>query len=346
MVCMTKGTFFRAPSPSPPVATRSAAAFQSDMDLAQQLPPLSTLTPISTLPNVPPDRPPDPTISVLFPETTPYRVPNNPFRGPPTSALKEAHKQSINEALSDIRRSFLYTLDELLEFDGKSVGVDFSTENFNAAVIIVIATIEWGYYPARDQTPLNTNNWAKLSCALLAAIGWGYHRQYTTEQESNLDNVRAKTLDPNPLAPEYPTLFHWLAATAEEVTQHTKPGQEGYQDWYAHIKKRFTEKATKAVAADINEKWLAWKANELDRLAKAHQTVIAAEARKGGDEYFIVTAARVGLHCTPSNSPARNTTQTPTITTGRKHTVSGSSRNPRRRRTPTSRFSWLRPLTA
>jgi hypothetical protein len=73
------------------------------MEVDQQLPPLSTLTPISTLINVPPDRPPDPSISLLFPDTAAYRVPNNPFRGSLPKALKEAHNVALREALNDVR---------------------------------------------------------------------------------------------------------------------------------------------------------------------------------------------------------------------------------------------------
>ena len=61
-------------------------------------------------------------------------------------------------------------------------------------------------------------------------------------------------MDPNPLAPDYPTLFHRLATTAEDVAQHIKPGQEGYQEWFASIKNDFTKKATKAAASEVEKR--------------------------------------------------------------------------------------------
>src|ERR1700679_1487500 len=82
------------------------------MDLNPQLPPLSTLTPIVTLQNVPPDRPPDPSISVLFPEATPFCVPGNPFRGPLSKVLEKTHRRSLSEALNGIRGSLLFTPDK------------------------------------------------------------------------------------------------------------------------------------------------------------------------------------------------------------------------------------------
>src|SRR6266849_8082719 len=172
------------------------------MDLDPQLPPLPTLTPISTLQNIP-DIPSEPSISVLFPEITPYRVLNNPFRGPFAGALNETHKSSLSEALSDIRSPFLFTLNGPLTFDGKPVGDDTTTDNFNAAAITVIAALERGYYPARDHTPLSTSDWAQLACALIAAVGRGYHCQYITTQESTLDKARAEATDSAPLAPGY-----------------------------------------------------------------------------------------------------------------------------------------------
>ncbi|KAF8500745.1 hypothetical protein F5888DRAFT_1298123 [Russula emetica] len=163
---------------------------------------------------------------------------------------------------------------------------------------------------------------------MLAAIGRGYHRQYATEQDSNLGKARAEATDPDPLTPDYPTLFHRLAATAEDVAQHVKPGQAGYQDWYANIKKDFTEKATKAAAAEVDEKWLVWKAKELDRLARTHDTEIAAEGRKRGTKYFIAMASRLGLRCIPAESTESaidSAIDPPTTTTGKKRTISGSA---------------------
>ena len=296
------------------------------MDVNPLPPLLQTLTPITTLQNVPPDRPPDPSISILFPENTRYRVLNNPFRGPLSKGLKKAHKVSLSEALSSIRGPSLFAPDAPFNFDGESVGADTSTESFNAAVTTVIASIECGYYPTRDPTPLDASNWARLSCTLIAAIGRGYNRQYATDQEANLGKARAEAIDADPLSPDFPTLFHRLAATAEDVAQHIKPGQEGYQDWYAHIKKDFTTKATKAAAAEVDEKWLKWKANELDRLARTHDAEMAAEARKGGKKYFIAMASRLGLKCTAADSATGTNNPSPPITTaGKKRTASGSA---------------------
>ena len=203
------------------------------------------------------------------------------------------------------------------------MGASISTDDFNTAATTVIAVIERGYHPTRNPTPLDASDWAKLACALLAAIGRGYHCQQVPGQETKLDKARAEALDPNPLTPDYPTFFHRLAATAEDVVQHVKPGQVGYQDWYANIKKGFNEKATKAAAAEVDEKWLTWKANELDRLAMAHETEIAAEARKGREKYFIATASRLGLCCTSTGSVDTNNSTPPV--SGRKRTASGSA---------------------
>ena len=154
------------------------------MALTPQLPPLPTLTLSSTLLSIPPEKPPDPSISMLFPENTPYRVPNNPFRGTLPKTRKKEHREALNDALMDMRATFLYSTEGPIEFDGASVGIDMSTENFNAAVTTVIAAIERGYYSTRDPTPLGTSEWARLSCTILAAVGRGYHRQYSTEHES------------------------------------------------------------------------------------------------------------------------------------------------------------------
>jgi hypothetical protein len=252
----------------------------------------------------PPDKTSDPSISVLFPENTLYRVPDNPFRGPLPQKLEKDHKKALQEALNLIKAPFFFSLEKPLKFDGVYVGIDMSSETFNAAVITVIAAIERGYYSSRSPTPLSPTEWARLSCAVLAAVGQGYHRQYTTEQESLLEKVRAEAIDPNPLTKNNPSLFHCLASIADDVSQHVGTDQEGYQDWYLTIKEEFNKKATKAAAEEVDEKWLQWKANQIDRLANDFRQEIADRVGKDDIEYFIEAGQRLGLHITRNVSTA------------------------------------------
>ena len=124
------------------------------MELSPQLPPLPTLTLNSTQLNAPPEEPPDPLISMLFLENTEYRAPNNPFRGSLLKVRNREHKEALQEALKGIRASFLFSTERVLEFDGACVGVSASADDFTAAVTLVIAAIERGYYSSRDPTPL------------------------------------------------------------------------------------------------------------------------------------------------------------------------------------------------
>jgi len=57
---------------------------------------------------------------------------------------------------------------------------------------------------------------------LLTAIGRGYHRQYNAKKESTLDRVRAETTDLNLLFKKNPTLFHRLAAIADDIGTHVR----------------------------------------------------------------------------------------------------------------------------
>ena len=112
------------------------------------------------------------------------------------------------------------------------------------------------------------------------AIGRGYHWQYATDQDANLEKVRAETIDPDPLSPQFPTLFHRLATTVGDVSHHIGTDQEGYQNWYLTIKQLFMEKATKAATVEVDEKWLLWKADQIDRHGATYETEIAAKMRK------------------------------------------------------------------
>jgi len=135
------------------------------------VPPLPpTLTPaLETF--VPPDIPPIPSLSMLFPENTPYRVPINPFRGKITKGLGEKHQKALQDALGSVRGPFLFNTEQPYCFNGDSVSADISTDSFNAAVTTIIAAIERGYCANRDPNPLDASDWARLSCAILAAVG-------------------------------------------------------------------------------------------------------------------------------------------------------------------------------
>ena len=242
------------------------------MELNPEPPPPPTLTP-NQPPFIPPNITPNPSISMLFPEKTPYRAPENPFRGPDHSKnLSEAHKMALQTALDSVRSPFLFDPGEPFQFNGACVEDETPSESFNSAVTTVIAAVERGYGSNRDPNPLEPSDWARLSCALLAAVGRGYHRQYTPDQEAALARTRAQATDPNPLLDTYPTFFHRLGATAEQVAftleADSREDPLGYQDWYSTLKDDFIKKATKAAAAEVEEKWLIWKANELDRRAE------------------------------------------------------------------------------
>jgi len=266
---------------------------------------------------------------MLFPEKPPYRVPNNPFRGPISEGLSKMHKKALQDALRSVRGPFLFDSVEPYKFDGTCVGADTPSESFNSAVATVIAAIERGFCSNRDPAPLGARDWARLSSALLAAVGRGYHRQFTLDHENELGKIKAEAIDPDPLAKAYPTFFHRLSATAEDVALHlgtdAREEPDGYQEWYSTLKINFTRKATKAAAAEVDEKWLTWKANELDRLAETFQSEIASKAREKGTRYFIDMAERLGLQITSEGIPA-DATSIPQ--TGRKRTASGSTPKP------------------
>ena len=140
------------------------------MDL-NPLPPLTPTLNLGLQPKNPSDLPPEPSLSMLFPENMPYRLPDNPFRGSISEGLSETHKIALQDALASVRDPLLFNPVNPYAFNGVCVGVDNPSDNFNSAVTMVTAAIERGYCSNRDLAPLGTSDWARLSCALLAAVG-------------------------------------------------------------------------------------------------------------------------------------------------------------------------------
>src|SRR5580698_7040211 len=106
-------------------------------------PPPKTLT---LKPTLPPKKPPDPFIAVLFLERTPYHTLENPFREPIPKETEEKYKCLLTKVTNSLRAPFDHDNEGPLSFNGKKVGVDLSLEVFNIAVIIVLAIVECIYY--------------------------------------------------------------------------------------------------------------------------------------------------------------------------------------------------------
>ena len=262
-----------------------------------------------------------------FPEATKYTAPGNPFKGPLSQKLKSDHQKSLQDALSSVRETFFFEMKEPIGFKGEAVGVETSSEDFNAALTTVIAAIERGYHSSQEPTPLGPTEWARLSCAVLAAVGRGYCRQYASEQESQLQKVRAEVIDPNPLTKKNPTLFHRLACIADDIGTHVEPDLDGFRDWYITLKEEFNVKATKAAAIEIEEKFLSWKAYQFDRLANQVRQEIVAKARSEGTNYFMDTAKRLGLIFVRNTGAKSSTALPPTPLAGKRRSASGSTTN-------------------
>ena len=156
-------------------------------------------------------------------------------------------------------------------------------------------------------------------------MGQGYHCQYTPDQEAILEKARVETINPNPLSNAYPTFFHCLGATAENIAFNLEAnaGEEtsGYQEWYSTLKNEFTIKVMKVAATEVDKKWLTWKANQLDRLAESFKHEIGTKVRERGIQYFFETAKILELQVLQKGAPV---VTAPTLITSKKHMASGS----------------------
>src|ERR1700761_2466018 len=100
------------------------------MEVDQQLPQAPNLNPKSNQ-KVPPDTLPEPSISILFPEKTPYRAVDNPFRPPIREERNGEYVTALRDALNGIKEPFLFEPKEAINFNGTHVDVDITAENFN-----------------------------------------------------------------------------------------------------------------------------------------------------------------------------------------------------------------------
>ncbi|KAI0282934.1 hypothetical protein BC826DRAFT_251587 [Russula brevipes] len=309
-------TFRHRPVPSKPMA------------LDPVPPPPPNPNPNSTPSKTPPDKPPDPLItapenffSTLFPGYVIPGVPSNPYRGPFPDKLREEHQTSLNQAKATVKNPFIYALTKPLEISNPEVGTTVSSDDLNAAVDLVIAALEAGYYPARSPTLVSTEDWVRLSCALLAAVGRGYNYQSPPRLEKELEEARSKTVDSAPLQVSDKSLFHRLATTASQLEVEIHADLPDFNDWFRTLQREFNQKAARAASIEVEEVWRSWKAEQIDCRAAAQEAEIARKARDKNLVFFYRTAQEIGLQQTFEGQG-----EPPQLTpvTGNKRTASGS----------------------
>src|SRR5258707_15704693 len=87
-------------------------------------PPPITLTSIPTPPLPPPPKnPPEPLLTALFPEKTPYCAPDNPYRSSLPKETLEEHQCLLKEVLGGLRAPFNYDNEGPFTFSDEGVGV-------------------------------------------------------------------------------------------------------------------------------------------------------------------------------------------------------------------------------
>jgi hypothetical protein len=246
----------------------------------------------------------------------------NPSGSNTPEPTKDTSQHSLGEAVSEARASFRYNPIEPLIFDEAGFGNRVSADDFNRAVNVIISSIDKGFIPTAHALPLSPSEWARLSCKLLTAVGRGYRRTCDLAQESVIDQARAEAIDHTPMSKQYPTLFHRIAITAADIETHVSTDQEDYKSWYATLKENFNQKAARAAATEVEEKWRLRKAEEIEKRVVSQEAEISAAVRQQNARYLFTAAEELGLSFAPQN-PATDLFSTPTA--GKKRTVSGSA---------------------
>ncbi|KAI0299464.1 hypothetical protein BC826DRAFT_966921 [Russula brevipes] len=204
------------------------------MALGPVPPPPTNPNPTSNPPKPPPDKPPDPLIAapsnffrMNFTEAILPRIPSNPYRGPIPEELRIAHRTSLQLAKEAVTKPFIFHPQKPLELIGQEAGASVSSDDLNAAVDLVIATLEVGYTPSRGPTLVSPEGWASLSCGLLAAVGRGYNYSLLPDRKPELESLRDEVPagGGTPLRPDPHGLRRLVSSHPEGV--RPKSGQGG-----------------------------------------------------------------------------------------------------------------------
>lgn len=283
-----------------------------------------TLGPVS-------DQPPPIPLNPPHPQNLPNNVRENPYNTLPAEGPEEDSTAALNAAITQAGAPSLYTIDYNLVFNEtlERVKPEETQEVFNASIKLIIDTLQGGPEAPNKAAPdtIGTADWARLACALLAAIGQGYNLQYSQTLEVGKKKEWAEAPDPNPISANFPTLFHRIAATADYLGDQVTGDQTDVDSWVLEAKANLHDKVGKAAQKEVEETWKRWKAEQIRRRATAQEAIMAGEVRRRNVEYFQTVAAELGFRPPlPPQMPPGAPSDTPR---GKKRTASGSLATPR-----------------
>ena len=283
-------------------------------------------------PTIPPPDPPNPP---LPPQNLKANGLENPNRNMPSRAPGENQDQALVTSLDEARAPYLYATNGHFAFNGTILGTEEPQGTFNSAIKLVIDTLQGGLNAPTAPTPnlLSMEDWARLSCALLAAIGRGYSLMYDQDRAGVTASTDwANAPDPKPLGPKYPTLLHRLSATADsladQVLTDVPEEEHSLAGWILEAKAGIHRKETEAIKALVKEDWRQWWTVQVNNKSASQAKEIADAACKRNVSYFCSAAAEFGLRLAPS-APAPPLPPPQTLPTGtprgKKRTISGSA---------------------
>ena len=297
------------------------------MDVEPQPPPGQTLTlgfAANPPPEIPPPEPPNPPPPK---KNLPAESLEDPHGYSPAEKLNEHHIREFEAFIAKARDPFSFTTDNHFSFNGSIEGQSNPEGVFNASAQLIIEVLQGGRdAPANPSTEgVGTTDWARLTCALLAAMGRGYTLQY--DQSRSIAEIWKgwdEAPDPDPLATKYPTLFHRAAVTASLLDDQITADKDGFLSYATKLKADIHDIALKAAHAEVEEKTRQWKANQIERRTADLEKEISAEASRRNADYFLRAAAELGLRPPP---PPQAVPPAPKCGTprGKKCTISGST---------------------
>ena len=250
-------------------------------------------------PEIPPPEPPNPPPPK---KNLPAESLEDPHGYSPAEKLNEHHIREFEAFIAKARDPFSFTTDNHFSFNGSIEGQSNPEGVFNASAQLIIEVLQGGRdAPANPSTEgVGTTDWARLTCALLAAMGRGYTLQY--DQSRSIAEIRKgwdEAPDPDPLATKYPTLFHRAAVTASLLDDQITADKDGFLSYATKLKADIHDIALKAAHAEVEEKTRQWKANQIERRTADLEKEISAEASRRNADYFLRAAAELGLRPPP-----------------------------------------------
>ena len=179
-----------------------------------------------------------------------------------------------------------------------------TSAHFRAAALLVIATLDHGYFRNKTEPLLAAPEWAELACAVVAATGRGYTHSHKADDPDGPYTDRLAGFDTATDNSKFPfdTLFHRLGATAKALQTYVE-GDDQVANWLRDTEDETIDLLWSLAVKHVEEALTTWESLEVTCIANLMLPYLLQQAKETNFTKLQHLALEMGFELTPASHP-------------------------------------------